>query len=173
MNISLAISTTDLRDLLDHMSSSEDEQVAFLFTTLRQKGEPLVVREIYAVPPDGFIHQSPYHLALTDEVRAKVIGRATVLEACLVEVHSHEGGPPVWFSPTDLNGFEEWVPHVRWRLGGRPYVALVFAGESFDALVWGPDSGRPRPLAQLLVDGEAKNPSGITFERLPRSSRDG
>lgn len=159
------------RDLLAHLSAVEDEQVAFLFTDPPVDGETLQVRELYAVPEDGFLDQSPYYLALSDEVRARVLGRATELGGCLVETHSHAFGP-AGFSPTDLSGFEEWVPHVRWRLGNRPYVALVFAGESFDALVWEGDSG-PVPLAQLDVSGVgALAPTGITFDRLA-SGRDG
>jgi hypothetical protein len=161
----VAMTGADFDDLISHLGSSEDEQVAFLFAA-RTSPDRLDVGEVYSVPPEGFLRQSPFHLALTDEVRAYVLGRATELDCCLIEVHSHEDTGPVWFSPTDLEGFEEWVPHVRWRLGGRPYVALVFGGEEFDALVWDSDSRLPAGLGALLVDRATRAASQITIKGL-------
>jgi hypothetical protein len=164
---SLSIPAQIYSALMDHLSSDEVEHVAFLFTDPAVPGERLRVREIYCVPSEGFDFQSAYHVALTDEMRGYVIKRAWDLDGCLVEVHNHGGGPPVWFSVSDLRGFEDWVPHVRWRLRHRTYVALVFAGSDFDALVWEGDSDIPSALGELAVDGrDAETPSGITYKRL-------
>jgi hypothetical protein len=172
MALSLKIGAEDLRGVMENMERDRDEQVSFLFATFANDAEDLDVVETYHVPADGFLRQSPYHLALTDETRVLVLGRATGLGACLVEAHSHQPGTDVWFSPTDLEGFEDWVPQVRWRLGGRPYVALVFAGASFDALAWTGDTTEPGPLAGLVVDGERHKPTGITW-RLIGGTQDG
>jgi proteasome lid subunit RPN8/RPN11 len=161
MSASLAISPQQHKELLAHMQASGDEQVAFLFTEPTTDAKPTRVMELYRVPPEGFVDQSPHHLALTDEVRAYVIKHAWELGGSLAEVHSHESGPPAWFSPTDLDGFDEWVPHVRWRLAGRPYIAIVFADESFDALVWEDDV--PGPLSALHVGDASLKPTGITY----------
>ncbi len=164
----LAIEGALYGELLAHLAASEDEQVAFLFTLPPREREPLRAVEMYAVTAGEFADQSPYYLALSDDVRARVIGRASRRGGCLVEVHSHMLGPAE-FSPTDLLGFEEWVPHVRWRLAGRPYVALVFCGESFDALVWAGDGDRPGPLSELLVEGRGRlRPTGITARHIDR-----
>jgi proteasome lid subunit RPN8/RPN11 len=172
MRAALVISAAHYEQLLAHLAASEDEQVAFFFTDPLRDGEPLRVVESYTVPASGFADQSPYYLALSDDVRAQVIGRATALGGCLVEVHSHVHGP-AGFSPTDLAGFEEWVPHVRWRLGGRPYIALVFAGESFDALVWTNGIGRPGPLAELTIEGRgSRRPTDLTHRRIVRDDHD-
>ena len=32
---------------------------------------------------------------------------------------------------------------MRWRLGGRPYAALVLAGDAWDALAWTDKGGAP------------------------------
>jgi len=166
---SLSMPAEIYSELMDHLSSDEVEHVAFLFTEPAVPGEPLRIREIYRVPAEGFDFQSAYHVALTDEVRGYVIKRAWDLDGCLIEVHSHGGGPAVWFSGSDLRGFEDWVPHVRWRLRRRTYVALVFAGPDFDALVWEGDRDAPSTLGELAVDGRvAEVPSGITYERLSR-----
>jgi hypothetical protein len=155
-------------ELMDHLAAEDVEHVAFLFTGPPEDGEALRVKEIYRVPPEGFEYQSSYHVALTDDVRGQVIKRAWDLDGCLVEVHSHGGDLPPSFSGSDLRGFREWVPHVRWRLGRRTYVALVFASTDFDALVW--DNDEPTPLSHLLVDGrEAQAPSGITYGKLVRA----
>jgi len=166
---SLAMPASTYDELLSHLGSSKVEQVAFLFTEPPVPGEGLRVSEMFRVPREGFDFQSAYHVALTDEVRSRVIKRAHDLGGCLIEVHSHGAGPAVSFSPSDLGGFEEWVPHVRWRLPRRAYIALVFAGEAFDALVWDGQDDAPTPLERLDVEGRTPvTPSGITYERLLR-----
>ena len=89
------------------------------------KGEDQIFEYIewYAVPADGFSVCNEYHFELTDEVRAQVIKRAHDLGASIAEVHSHHGPWPAAFSPSDQLGFREFVPHVWWRLKGRPYLA--------------------------------------------------
>lgn len=161
----LAVPADIYAELMDHFDS-DVEHVAFLFTAQPAEGEPLRVREMYRVPPEGFDYQSSYHIALSDDIRGFVIKHAWDLGGCLVEAHNHPGGPPASFSPSDLRGFEEWVPHVRWRLRGRTYIALVFAGTDFDALVW--EGDKPVPLSQLLVDGRDARPSGITYAQFGR-----
>jgi hypothetical protein len=159
------------RELRAHLAPSDQEQVAFLFTEPWRSNEPLRVQKLYCVPPTNFDLQSAYHVTLADEVRGDVIRRAFELGGCLVEAHSHLGGAPAAFSSTDLAGFAEWVPHVLWRLARRPYLALVFAGETFDALVWR-EAEAPEPLVGLTVDGgEVEKPTGMTQRRLMERRR--
>lgn len=161
----LAIDASTYSKLRGALRWNGVEQVAFMFTGPPARNGPLVVKDIYEVPPDGFDYQSDVHVSLTDQTRAHVIKHAWDFGGALVETHSHKYGPP-GFSPSDLYGFLEWVPHVRWRLTGRPYIALVFVSDAFDALVWeGPDS-TPSPLKALIVEGKSKLPSGITYRQL-------
>jgi hypothetical protein len=172
MSVSLSFGADLHRELVAHLRATENEQVAFLFTEPAVLGEPLRVAQLYRVPPEGFERQSSFHVTLADEVRGHVIGRAWQLGGSLVEVHSHEGGSPASFSHSDMSGFEEWVPHVRWRLPDRAYVALVFADDSFDALVWDDGHEGPRPLAGVIIDGRAiLAPTGITYSRLSKAPR--
>jgi len=171
MSVSLSFPADLYRELLAHLQATETEQVAFLFTDPPVSGKPLRVVELYRVPPEGFDLQSAYHVTLADDVRGRVIGRAWQLGGCLIEVHSHEGGYAASFSRTDMSGFDEWVPHVRWRLPNRAYVALVFARDSFDALVWEDGQDGPGPLARVVVDDHGPlAPTGITYCRLVETS---
>jgi proteasome lid subunit RPN8/RPN11 len=157
--------------LLAAMGWSGVEQVAFLFTEPAQRDGSLRVREIYRVPAVGFEVQSDLHVSLTDETRAYVIKRAADSDSCLVEAHSHKHGPAK-FSRSDLLGFTEWVPHVRWRLQQRPYTALVQAGRQFDALVWEGAPGAVTPLEALQVDGQKPlTPTGLTYRELTAKQR--
>ena len=167
MAFALSMSDEHHRKLLAHLNADGDEQAAFLFAFHPAGAERLRVVETYAVPRHELLEPSPFYLALGDDVRARVLSRATSLDGCLIEAHNHPHGPAA-FSATDIAGFEEWVPHAHWRLAGRPYVALVFAGEEFDALVWTAANGAPEQLDYLDVAGKALAPTGLTCRRLTR-----
>lgn len=165
----LEISAPRFRELWEHLFQAETEEVAFLFAEDIGKGKDLRLEttEMYRVPPDELDFQSAYHVSLTDEGLAKVIKKAWDLSAVPVEVHSHRSAEiEVGFSGSDFWGFEETVPHVRWRLRGVPYVALVFAPSGFDGLLWLGEDNRVERLSRLMVDGEPRRPTGNSYRRL-------
>src|SRR5205085_10592268 len=131
------------------------EQVGFFLANYDETRRAFLLREWRPMPPEAFEFQSAYHVALRDEVRPEVIKWAWDSDACLVEVHSHGDRGLAGFSPSDIWGFEEWVPHVRWRLRGRPYAAIVTAGDTFDALAWVDAKHDPVQVVALEVDGVA------------------
>ena len=143
---------------------SWDEAAGFLFVKHRDEGGEQIFEYIewYAVPDDGFSVRNEYHFELTDEVRAHVIKRAHDLGASLIEVHSHNGQWPAAFSPSDQLGFREFVPHVWWRLNGRPYLAVVATKRDFDALVWITGPEEPQHLSSIVVDGQTLTPTGLS-----------
>lgn len=154
----------DYRRLGEHLSG-EVEQVAFLFTERYAGDRRLRVRAMRLITTEEFKSQSGYHVELADEIRPEVIKRAWDEDACLIEAHSHVDGS-ARFSWSDLAGFDEWVPHMRWRLQGRPYAALVFAPEGFDALVWDGE-GSAIPVEALEIIGVATHtPTGQTHGQL-------
>lgn len=142
-----------------------NEVAAFVFARhIEQDGDhSFECIDWFAVPKDGFVVRTDYHIELTDEVRATIIKRAHDLEACLVEFHSHLGPWRAEFSPSDRIGLEEFVPHVRWRLRGRPYLAVVVTPAEFDALAWIDGSGVPSRLDGIRVDGRLLRPTGLSF----------
>ena len=118
------------------------EQAAFLFcmTELADKGLTFVAVDQAFLGADDFVAQHKDYLELTDETRIRLIKRAHVLGASLAELHSHPGPWPAAFSLSDRMGLTETVPHMRWRLQKRPYLAVVVAPSGFDALVWSRDA---------------------------------
>ena len=150
-----------------HLFQDDAEQVAFLFARdARGDGERLAVVDSLLVAPERFDHRSAYHVALADDVRPEVIKRAWDTGTCVVEAHSHVAPWASAFSPTDLAGLRELVPHLWWRLRGRPYAALVLTATAFDALAWvaGPDA--PESVAGLEVGADVLRPTGRTLARL-------
>jgi hypothetical protein len=157
-----------------HLLAGEVEQVAFLLADVRTPGS----REfrLCAVSPisEGeFSYQGAFHVSLKDEVRPRMIKWAWDEGGCLVEAHSHRNGPAA-FSPTDLAGLDEFVPHMWWRLQ-RPYAALVLAPGSFDGVAWweGPDA--PIGIDGVVVDGSTRfrAATGLSHRRILRGRRRG
>ena len=71
------------------------------------------------------------------------------------------------FSLTDQKGFQEFVPHVWWRLKGKPYVAVVVAQTDFDGVVWISDSVSPQYLDGIVSGDTIHRPtqlSSLTYE---------
>lgn len=142
---------------------AEAEQAAFLFAQLEAEGDEACFRAVEAdlLGPGDFAIQTGFHIELADEARIRVIKRAHALGASLVELHSHLGPWPAAFSPSDFAGLRETVPHMRWRLKRRPYVALVVAAQSFDALVWTHENGlEASPLENIRVGDRRVVPTG-------------
>lgn len=105
---------------------------------------------------------SPHHIALSDEARRTVIKWAHDEHAALIEFHSHTSGYPAKFSPSDFSGFEEWVPHVLWRLPGRPYTAVVVTKRNFDALCWRRRDAAVEPITKITADGSTLEPTNLS-----------
>jgi hypothetical protein len=143
------------------------EQAAFGFAkTTSQNGQTSFdLVDWLPIPESGFAYQSGYHIELADATRAGVIKRAHDLQASLVEFHSHPFSSRAEFSPSDLIGLGEFIPHVWWRLKGRPYLALVISPAQFDAVAWITSSRSPAPLYELHAGDIVLRPSGLTLRR--------
>jgi hypothetical protein len=139
-------------ELLAHLE--RPEEVAFMLADPPTDG-CFRVRELRTIGGERFLGPRDDNAELDDAIRGDVIRWAWENDACLVEAHSH--GPiflPARFSAFDLDQFVEWVPHVRWRLGGRPYAALVAAGDDIDGLAWIAEA--PEPVDAVLIDGRPR-----------------
>jgi len=151
IHIPLKIYRVVLAHLLPSRLRNEEAGFMYVRPTSGKDGNSFEFVDWDLIPPHGFLVRSRYNFELTDESRARVIKRAHDLGASLVEMHSHSGSFPAAFSHSDLIGFAEFVPHVWWRLQGKPYFAVVVARKSFDGLAWlvGPDT--PQRLDGIVV----------------------
>lgn len=167
MRTSLALSGAVWISLRSHLLQNEVEQAAIVFANVEAStGEiEFIAREFDLLGPHDFDYQSASHISLTDETRGRVIKRAWDLKLAMVEFHSHVGRfASAAFSPSDWAGFADFVPHVRWRLRGALYAAIVVAAEGFDGLVWLEDD-QPVQLDRITIDDEALEPTGVSIAR--------
>jgi hypothetical protein len=173
MSATLKLGREDHAAVLSHLQprGADVEQAAFGFatTTGTVDGVTFDMKEWFPVPAAGFAYQGGYHIELTDETRAAVIKRAWDLKMSLVEFHSHLGPRRgTSFSPSDLEGLEEFVPHVWWRLKGKPYAAVVVGERDLDALAWTSDPRRPEAVAAIQVGDRVMRPTGLTIASLAK-----
>lgn len=154
-------------DLVAHLlpGDTANEQAAFLFARVRaaDQGVTLDVIDSAKLAAADFAVQAPDYLELADATRARLIKRAHDLDASLVEMHSHPGPWDAAFSPSDLLGLSETVPHMWWRLERRPYAAIVIAPSGFDALVWLNGPPFPQQLHSLAAGSRVLVPTNITI----------
>lgn len=139
-----------------HLFQGELEQGAFLFAdAIRNQDElHMKVRDVYLIPPEGWQVQLEVYLEMTDEERGKVMKIARDGDFAVVDCHSHPGSDDgVWFSPSDISGITEFAGYVRWKLGGKPYAAMVWGESSLDAVIWEGEFLIAHPVQEVLVTG--------------------
>lgn len=154
-----------------HLLQNRLEQVAFLFTNNRRNGDSVIFEALgyHLVPPDGFALQEEFYVELADEEKARVIKASWDQSAGLAEIHSHPAARgPARFSPSDLAGFDEFVPHVWWRLKGKPYFAVVQGPRNLDALAWTDDPHVAQRIDGVYVGETVLRPTGATSVRVTR-----
>jgi hypothetical protein len=157
------------RALLEHLlpvnSLSEEAAFVFVHSNSDRGGVAFWFMEWLAVEAEGFVHRSEGYLELTDTIRAQVIKRAHDLGASIVEFHSHPYPWPATFSQSDRKELDEFVPHVWWRLKGKPYLAVVVSPSGFDGLVWFSDPRTPQLLNGIRVGERVLPPTGLTLHQ--------
>lgn len=168
MSFLLHIEPALFDNLMAHLlpPDSEQEQAAFLFVhrTDMPDATSFDVVETAMLDRRHFAWQEGYYLELDDGARAGLIKRAHDLEASLVEIHSHLGEHPAAFSLSDRSGLKDTVPHMWWRLKGRPYIAIVVAASGFDAVVWLENPTIPRALDGIRVSNRILKPTNLSLK---------
>ena len=165
MGITLTIPPSIASTLRDHLAGGRGEQLAFMLAEPTAGG--FLVTDCRTVAAPGLDDQTPWHLALGEDERGAVIKWAHEDGGVLVEAHVHRDGFAAALSPYDLDNLADWVPHVRWRLRHRPYIALVFSGGTFDGLAWGASYDAPEQVGTLLIEGSPALPAtGLTLSKV-------
>jgi len=159
------------RHVRRHLFQNELEQGAFLFGRVEQTPSELriVAADAYLIPPDGWEVQHTVYLQLKDAERARIMKIARAGDFSLIDCHSHpDSGVSVSFSPSDVAGITEFATYVKWKLGSKPYVAMVWGETSIDAVVWDGDFTRAQALSELRITGVSPKvlvPRGSWFRR--------
>lgn len=156
-------------ELLRHLlpTDSELEQGAFLLAQFESRpggGGVFTHLETQLLRQQDYTSQESDYLELTDSTRARLIKSAHDRQASLVEFHSHPSNYPACLSPSDISGLREFVPHVRWRLAGRPYAAIVVAPKGFDGLAWTSTAGTVEPVAEMHIGEKRLRGTGLTMQ---------
>ncbi len=143
------------------------EEAAFGFANTTRNGKNTIFELVDWIPVDvgGFDERSAFYIELSDEMRARSIKMAHDLGTSLIEFHSHPFQGIAEFSPSDLSGLREFVPHVYWRLKNRPYLAAVVSPSSFDAIAWVDDPHSPIPVLGITEGGRTICATGRTLRR--------
>ena len=144
------------------------EECAFVFVDYQFEDSQVnfSYKDSYYLKQEDFVFRSEYHFEVKDHVRAKMIKQAHDMNLVLMEAHSHIEQKDAKFSPTDWIGFNEFVPHVIWRLKGKPYIAIVFASNSFDGLVWFQNHQHPMQLDKIVAGSHNHKSSKRSLNRL-------
>ena len=175
MAVTLNVPLSVYRALRQHLlpDNSRLEQGGFLFARYSiDAGASPAFHFIDWMPLQKADYAAQYqdYLELADAARARVIKRAHDLGTSLVEFHSHPGSYPAAFSPSDMRGFEEFVPHVHWRLKGRPYAAVVVAPSGFDGLAWIGKPNAPEQLGHIDTGDKILQATALTLKWCVRST---
>lgn len=162
----LAVDAPTWDRLRTHLFQDDVEQAAMIFAGAENGagGVHFVAQEMELLQPADFDYQSAYHISLTDDARGRIIKRAWDLKLSIVEFHSHVGPfATAAFSSSDRAGLSEFVPHVRWRLRGAPYAAIVMTSEAFDGLVWSSDAVQGQGLEHIRVGDTTLVPTALSL----------
>lgn len=158
------------RDIQAHLLPKKDlrEQGAFVFANLTNISDDIIFKfaDWQLLSSSDFYCQDDDYLELSDHARANIIKKAHDIGSSLVEFHSHPFSKSAMFSFSDCKGFEEFVPHVWWRLKGKPYLAVVVAQKSFDSLVWLDNPLKPRKLDGITTGKHLLLPTGHSIQYL-------
>ncbi|MDP9225950.1 MAG: hypothetical protein M3P18_19360 [Actinomycetota bacterium] len=166
MSVSIRLPAEVQTAIWRHLLADKDgpEEAVFVFARASSLEGRHVFEHIdwFRVPREGFALHSAFHFELAEEQQAAIIKRAHDLGASIIEFHSHRGIWPAEFSGSDWAGFEEFVPHVWWRLKGRPYAALVVTATGFDGLAWIESADTPIRVTELIANDRVITPTGLS-----------
>lgn len=153
-------------NIRDHLlpESLPEEQAAFMFLSATSGTQDFLVREIWLLTHVDFVIQSRFHIELTEWIWARAIKYAHDSAQYLGEIHSHRSSELApRFSLSDVTGFRDNVPYVRWRLRNTPYIACVIAPTGIDGWYWFGSSDRPTAIAGISTEaGIRMLPSGLS-----------
>lgn len=168
MSVIIQIEKSFFSKIRKYLLQSHLEQVCFLFSkdTFYDSTLIMEVKDYYLVAPHEYEYQSSFHVELKDSCQAKVIKSAWDKKLSLGEIHSHPTSKKAFFSQSDISGFQEFVPHVWWRLKKGPYIAIIQAQSELDALAWVKTPDIYEPIDKIKIGKSVIRPSNFTIKEL-------
>ena len=154
MAISICMASDMYVSILAHLFPKNDrrEQGGFLFCNFDENLQIFESLEWLPLKGTDYTEQASDYLELADVTRAMIIKKAHDMDASLIELHCHPGPYKAAFSIADWVGFNEFVPHILWRLKNRPYAALVFAYDSVDGFAWLSRDSKPLVIGSINTE---------------------
>jgi molybdopterin/thiamine biosynthesis adenylyltransferase len=142
-----------LADARRHVEDfSDGEQAGFLIcrSAATAQGEVLLAIEFHAVPTEEITGRGgDYALSWSPAFNARMIERASELDASLVILHSHGPRSTVQLSPDDRRNAAQLLPTMSRLLGGRTCATIVLGEGCVDGRTW--IEGRPGPAVRRMV----------------------
>jgi hypothetical protein len=141
----------------EHLFQNDLEQSAFLMANsiLHKNQLVLNVVDTYLVPKEGWQVQHNLYLEMKDSERAKIMNIARLGGYAVIDCHSHpDSNSQVWFSPSDQYGITDFAAYAKWKLGNKPFAAMVWGEASLDAVVWWGDFKKPYIVNEVRIKGE-------------------
>lgn len=126
--IDLVMKADDMAKIRSSLLQSDIEHCAVLFASqaTRLDGSVrLLVRDTHFPNADDYLSQQTYEAILRPGYVAQVAKHAKLAKQSLVFVHSHPGGFPPEFSPTDDKGEQALAGFLRHRIPDRVHGAMV------------------------------------------------
>lgn len=169
----IRIQPDDFRTVWSHVLPTPHrlEEAAFLYCRPISNNHKLECIGFDLMASGDYAIQLPYHFELGPDALGRIIKRAHDLGATPVELHSHLGDGKPAFSPSDVLGFKEVVPYVRWRLAGRPYGAIVTNRTGFVGRYWSDARSNPSHIATIRAGDSLLHSAGTPRQgEAPRDS---
>lgn len=143
-----------VKELRGYLFPEESDVEHAVFLVAESSSTDFVVKGYRVLGRSDFDIQSSYHIQIRSETIGELIKEAHELKLSLIEIHSHVEQEEAEFSWSDWLGFEDFVPHIFWRLPGRPYGALVFADKTIDGLYWDNEAFNHKPISSVIDGAE-------------------
>ncbi len=116
--------------ILKHLYSTPGEHFAFLSAGWTfSDGQPVFIVRDVSLIRDSHVRIGPDGWEVETRALIETVNNAVRSQSALIEVHNHGGRIPR-FSPTDREGFRDFVPYVLESLPGRPYAATVWGDDT-------------------------------------------
>lgn len=168
MSVVVRIDDLMYKEVRSHLLQNDLEHVCFLYyRSIFNKGNYVMdVQDFYIVPAHEYDCQYEFHVSLKEECQSKIIKKAWDKKLSIGEIHSHPASMRAKFSATDISGFQDFVPHIWWRLKKGPYFALVISQYEIDALAWIKGPGSYEAVKRIEVGNSLIYPSNNTLKQM-------